>query len=165
MGESVYLVQCAPCHGINGEGMNGAATNLTAWGNEQGILDTIEFGSKGMNYPMGEMAGGLVDKDMAKAIAAYMYQDIAKLGKAKNPLLVETGRENWATCAACHGEDGKGMGGMSPDLTTYGHVAFVEEVFTKGKNGFIGQMPTFMDGRMTKVQKDAVSTYVLSLSK
>lgn len=29
MGESTYLVQCAPCHGVDAEGINGKAHNLT----------------------------------------------------------------------------------------------------------------------------------------
>jgi len=29
MGESVFLVQCAPCHGVDAEGIEGKAQDLT----------------------------------------------------------------------------------------------------------------------------------------
>lgn len=68
-------------------------------------------------------------------------------------------------CAACHGEDGKGMEGMAPDLTKYGSADFVVDVLNRGKLGFIGKMPAFNDGRLTDIQKRAVGEYVISLSK
>jgi cytochrome c oxidase cbb3-type subunit 3 len=165
MGEDVYLVQCAPCHGITADGMNGKATDLTAWGNEQAIVDVIVNGAKGLNYPLGEMPAGLLDEQSAKAVAAYMYQEVSKAGQASDPSLVAMGEALWPTCAACHGEDGAGMMGQSPDLTAYGKPAFVVDVLNRGKVGYIGNMPAFNDGRLTSVQKEAVGTYILSLSK
>ena len=164
MGEGVYLVQCAPCHGITADGMEGKSANLSAWGTEQAIAEVIVKGAKGSNYPLGEMPAGLLDAESAKAVAAYVVQEIAG-GKSKNGALVETGRALWATCAACHGPDGKGMGDMSPNLAIYGKPAFVAEVLNRGKKGMIGDMPAFNDGRLTAVQKEAVGTYILSLRK
>jgi len=79
--------------------------------------------------------------------------------------LVESGKALWATCAACHGDDGKGMAGSAPDLSVYGNAKFVVNVLGTGKKGTIGNMPKFNDGRLTNVQKIAVGTYVSSLSK
>lgn len=165
MGEGVFLVQCAPCHGVTGDGMNGKAMNLTKWGNEEAIVATILNGSKGANYPLGEMPAGLLDAESAKAVAAYVMQEVSSVKKAKNLALVETGKALWATCAACHGEDGKGMAGSAPDLSTYGDAKFVANVLSTGKKGMIGNMPQFNDGRLTNVQKIAVGTYVSSLAK
>jgi cytochrome c oxidase cbb3-type subunit 3 len=138
---------------------------LTAWGNEQAIVDVIVNGAKGLNYPLGEMPAGLLDEQSAKAVAAYMYQEVSKAGQASDPSLVAMGEALWPTCAACHGEDGAGMMGQSPDLTAYGKPAFVVDVLNRGKVGYIGNMPAFNDGRLTSVQKEAVGTYILSLSK
>ena len=167
MGESVFLVECIACHGINAKGINGVARDLTAWGNEAGIVDTIMHGSKGLDYPMGEMlenGGGMLSGDVvsqAKAIAAYISQDLSGIKTTKNPDLVAQGKEQFAaTCAACHGEDGKGMEGSSPDLTTYGTSKFVIDVLNRGKHGVIGQMPKFNDGRLTDIQKRAVGEYI-----
>lgn len=167
MGESVFLVECIACHGINAKGINGVARDLTAWGNEAGIVDTIIHGSKGLDYPMGEMlenGGGMLSDDVAgqaKAIAAYIAQDLSGIKTTKNPDLVAQGKERFAaTCAACHGEDGKGMEGSSPDLTAYGTSEFVVDVLNRGKHGAIGQMPKFNDGRLTDIQKRAVGEYI-----
>lgn len=165
MGEGVFLVQCAPCHGITGDGMNKKAANLNMWGSEKAIYDVIMEGSKGMNYPLGEMPAGMTDGATAKAIAAYMAKEISSIKTTENEHLVQQGKDAWVTCAACHGEDGKGMDGSAPDLTTYGSNKFVVDVLERGKKGFIGSMPTFKDGRLSNIQKEAVGTYVLSLSK
>jgi len=165
MGEGVFLVQCAPCHGVTGDGMNGKARNFSKWGNENAIVDTILNGAKGSDYPLGEMPAGLLDAESAKAVAAYVMQDVSSVKKTSNPALVESGKALWATCAACHGDDGKGMAGSAPDLSTYGDAKFVANVLGMGKKGAIGNMPKFNDGRLTNVQKIAVGTYVSSLSK
>ncbi|WP_331774610.1 cbb3-type cytochrome c oxidase N-terminal domain-containing protein [Sulfurospirillum sp. 1612] len=162
MGEGVFLVQCAPCHGITGDGMNGKAADLTKFGTEQFIVNVVLHGSKGQGYPLGEMPAGMLDESSAKAVAAYITQDISKTG-TKHPELVETGKALFATCAACHGADGKGMGGSAPDLANFNKAGFVVSILNHGKKGVIGEMPAFNDGRLTKVQKIAVGTYVDSL--
>lgn len=168
MGKGVFFVQCAPCHGLTGDGMDGKAQDLTTWGSEDFITHTIINGAKGSNYPLGEMPKGEdlgVDAQSAKAIAAYMVENISKTGKSKNPDLVATGEALWATCASCHGEDGKGMDGMAPSIANYGKAQFVVDVLNRGKNGAIGNMPAFNDGRLTEIQKEAVGVYILSLTE
>lgn len=165
MGESVFLVQCSACHGITGDGIGGKAADLALWGSEEGIVDAILKGSKGLDYPMGEMPAGMADEEGAKAIAAYIAKEISGIKKTKNKNLVASGKELFAACAACHGEDGKGMEGMSPDLSKYGTASFVEDVLQRGKKGDIGAMPKFNDGRLNALQQKAVGEYVISLSK
>ena len=165
MGESVFLVQCSACHGITGDGIGGKAADLALWGSEEGIVDAILKGSKGLDYPMGEMPAGMADEEGAKAIAAYIAKEISDIKKTKNENLVASGKELFAACAACHGEDGKGMEGMSPDLSKYGTASFVEDVLQRGKKGDIGAMPKFNDGRLNALQQKAVGEYVISLSK
>lgn len=165
MGESVFLVQCSACHGITGDGINGKAADLAVWGSEEGIYNAIINGSKGLEYPMGEMPAGMADEEGAKAIAAYIAKEISGIKKTKNENLVASGKELFAACAACHGEDGKGMEGMSPDLSKYGTASFVEDVLQRGKKGTIGAMPKFNDGRLNALQQKAVGEYVISLSK
>ena len=165
MGESIYLVQCSACHGITGDGIGGKAANLQIWGSEKGIVETILNGSKGLDYPMGEMPAGLADADGAKAIAAYVAKEISAIKSTKNENLVATGKELYAACASCHGEDGKGMDGMSVDLSKYGSASLVADVLNHGKKGAIGTMPKFNDGRLNEIQQSAVGEYVISLSK
>lgn len=165
MGESIYLVQCSACHGITADGINGKAADLTAWGSEKALVDVILNGSKGLDYPMGEMPGGMADEEGAKAIAAYIAKELSGIKKTSNEDLVEVGRAQFAVCASCHGDDGKGMDGMSPDLTKYGTSEFVMDVLRRGKKGAIGAMPKFDDGRLNDIQQKAVGEYILSLSK
>lgn len=165
MGEGIYLVQCSQCHGISGDGINGKSRDLTKWGNEAGLVDIIKHGSKGLEYPLGEMTPGLVeDKDIV-AVAAFVASEVSAIKATKNPHLVEQGREAYAICTSCHGMDGKGMDGNAPDITKYGTSDFVVDVLNRGKHGYIGQMPSFTDGRLSDTQKRAVGEYITSLAK
>ncbi|MDD3462706.1 MAG: cbb3-type cytochrome c oxidase N-terminal domain-containing protein [Sulfurospirillaceae bacterium] len=163
MGKGIFLVQCAPCHGVLGDGMDAKAADLTYWGGEDAVVEAILKGVKGSHYPLEEMPAGLLDEASAKAVTAFMMKEINVKKSTKNPDLVETGRPLWATCSACHGEDGKGMGGMSADISLYGTPEFIANVLNLGKKGLIGDMPKFTDDRLTKVQKLAVGTYIQSL--
>jgi cytochrome c oxidase cbb3-type subunit 3 len=151
MGESIYLVQCSQCHGNTGDGLSGKAADLQKWGKKEGVLLTIENGSKGLGYPMGEMPGGMAQGADAEEIAAYVAGGM----KGEQPA-------SFAACASCHGEDGKGMDGQSPDLTTYGQVEFVSHVLQNGKKGMIGHMPAFKS-MITPVQAKALTAYIQSL--
>lgn len=169
MGESIYLVQCAACHGIDGSGIDGKAADFTLWGSEKGAVEYTTSGSKGLGYDAGEMlamAGGtLENQNEINQAVAYMMKHVSASGKSvKNS--IGNGEEIWnSSCIACHGEDGKGMNGFGPDLTIYGTPKFVLDVLNRGKNGYIGDMPNFNDGRLTDIQKLAVATYVTSLSE
>lgn len=166
MGEGIFSVQCSQCHGITADGMNGKAQNLNIWGSEEGIINVIKHGSKGMNFPGGEMPAaadlGVAEEDIA-AIAAYVAKELSAIKKTTNEDLVAKGKEAYATCSACHGEDGKGQDGLYPDLTKYGSAAFVVDVLNSGKQGFIGTMPSFTI--LNNTQKEAVGEYVINLSR
>lgn len=165
MGSGIFLTQCSACHGVTANGMNGKSADLSVWGSESAIVDVILKGSRGLNYPGGEMPGGLVDEDGAKAIAAYMAKEISAIKTTKNEALVEQGKELYiASCTMCHGEDSKGMDGTFPDLTAYGSSAFVVDVLMRGKSGEIGVMPKF-DTMLNPIQQKAVGEYILSLSR
>jgi len=157
MGEGVYLVQCSPCHGIDATGIEGKAQDLTTWGHKEAIANTIKNGSKGQGYSLGEMPAGLLqDEGEINAVAEYVANGLKGNGK---------GAEVYQNaCASCHGPDGKGMGGMAPDLTAYGTPAFVASVLQRGKKGDIGTMPSFK-GMLTPIQQKAVGAYILSLGK
>ncbi|WP_257906102.1 cytochrome c oxidase CcoNOPQ, cbb3-type, membrane-bound monoheme cytochrome c subunit III [Campylobacter lari] len=171
MGKNIFLVQCSSCHGITGDGINGKAQNLNIWGSEEGLIEVITKGSKGMNYPMGEMlsaADNGIDEADIPAIAAYVASEISAVKKTENPQLIAKGKELFVTCTVCHGEDGKGtIDGqlVAPDLTKYGNAEFVVDVLNRGKAGSIGVMPHFNNGLLNELQKEAVSEYVISLSR
>lgn len=152
MGESIFLVQCAPCHGVDAEGINGKAQDLTQRMSKEQVLSVIEKGSTGLSFPMGDMPAGMASGEDAKVIATW----ISNGAKGTPPA-------QFAACASCHGADGKGMAGMSPDLTTYGDT-LVKNVLNSGKKGLIGTMPSF-NGRLTDTQIKAVGTYLRSIGE
>lgn len=179
MGTNLFLVQCSPCHGITGDGINGKAQNLGIWGSEEFIALVVKNGSQGLgadaegnSYLMPVMQNaadlGLSDDDV-KAVAAYVALKVSAIKKTANEGLVDMGELVYTeTCVTCHGEDGTGIIGgeaMAPDLTKYGSAAFGVEVLNRGKNGSIGSMPKFDTNILNDIQKEAVSEYVISLSR
>ena len=152
MGESVFLVQCAPCHGVDAEGINNKAQNLVTRMSKEQVLDVIKNGQSGLNYPLGAMPAGMASGDDANVIATW----IASGSKGTPP-------SQFAACSSCHGEDAKGMGGMSPDLTAYTNT-LVSKVLDTGKKGVIGEMPSFKN-RLTQTQVKAVATYINGLGE
>ena len=150
MGESIFLVQCAPCHGTTGDGLSGKAQDFGARMTKEQILYTIKNGQNQLGYPMGAMPPGMASGKDAEDIAAY----IAGGMKGEQPAA-------FATCASCHGADGKGNNGMAPNLAEY-DATLVSHVLEHGKKGEIGRMPSFKT-RMTEVQEKALTEYIQSL--
>ena len=152
MGEGVFLVQCAPCHGIAGDGIDGKAQGFDKRMTEEQVLHIIANGQKGMGFPMGEMPAGMAQGDDAKAIAKW----IAGGMKGEKPA-------SFAACASCHGEDGTGNNGQAPNLKDYDDP-LVQHVLEHGKQGLLGTMPSFK-GRLTDVQEKAVAAYIRSIKE
>lgn len=151
MGESVFLVQCAPCHGETGDGMSGKAHDLTSRIGKDQVLDVIKNGSNQLGFAMGAMPPMLAQGADAEAIATYVAGGMQGTAPAA-----------FATaCASCHGADGKGNNGMAPNLATYDET-LVSNVLEHGKKGAIGAMPSFKT-RLTPVQEKALATYIQTI--
>ncbi len=150
MGESIFLVQCAPCHGSTGDGLSGKAHDFTNRMSKTQLLDVIKNGSNQLGYPMGAMPPMMAQGADAEAIATY----IAGGMQGEQPA-------SYGACASCHGADGKGMAGMSPDLTVFDET-LVSNVIKNGKKGVLGTMPAYHD-RMTPVQMKALAAYIATL--
>jgi cytochrome c oxidase cbb3-type subunit 3 len=150
MGESVFLVQCAPCHGVTAEGIEGKAQDLTKRISKESVLYTIEHGANNFKsvYP-GGMPAGMASGADAQAIAEY----VAGGFKGEAP-------SGWATCAGCHG-DGTGIPMVGPNLKTYTND-LVKTVLYNGKKSSIGTMPKF-GKRLSDTQIKAVATYLRSI--
>ena len=150
MGESIFLVQCAPCHGTTGDGLSGKAHDFTTRMSKAQVLDVIKNGSNQLGYPMGAMPAGMAQGADAEAIAEYVAGGM----KGEQPA-------SFATCASCHGADGNGMNGMAPNIADYDET-LITNVVKNGKKGALGTMPAFHD-RMTPVQTKALATYIKAL--
>jgi len=152
MGESIFLVQCAPCHGETGDGLSGKAQDFSSRFKKEQILAVIKNGQDQLKYPMGAMPAGMAQGKDAEAVAEY----IAGGMKGDAPAA-------WGTCAGCHGQDGKGNGGNAPDLAGYDEP-LIKHILANGKHGAIGQMPAF-PGRFTPVQQKALAAYIATLKQ
>ena len=150
MGESVFLVQCAPCHGVDAEGISGKAQDLTHRISKEQVLSVIKNGSQGLGYPMGAMPPLMATGADAEAIATYVAGGL----KGEAPAA-------FAACSSCHGPDGKGMGGMAPNLVEYDDV-LIAKVLENGKKSSIGTMPSFK-GRLNETQSKALTKFLNSI--
>ncbi|SFV54482.1 Cytochrome c oxidase subunit CcoP [hydrothermal vent metagenome] len=148
MGESIFLVQCQQCHGATGDGLSGRAQDFTSHRSKEEVLAIINNGQNALGAFPGGMPAGMASGADAEAIAAY----VAGGFKGEKPAA-------FATCASCHGENGKGMPMVAPSINGYA----VHNALAKGKKGKIGRMPAF--GTMiTPVQEKALTAYVQSLA-
>jgi len=152
MGESIFLVQCAPCHGTTGDGLSGKAQDFGARMTKEQILHVINNGQNQLGYPMGAMPPGMASGEAAEKIATW----IASGAKGTPPA-------EFAVCASCHGADGRGNNGMAPNIVAY-DLALVQHVLEHGKKSMIGKMPSFKT-TITPIQEKALAEYLQSLSK
>ena len=160
MGESIFLVNCAPCHGVTGDGMDGKAADLNSRISSDSVLKVLENGSN--NGFMGEGISmpsySWLSNAEKKSVADYVSNGFK--GNSK-------GSEVFATnCAMCHGADGKGIAFLAPNLNNF-TPDLVKAILQHGKKGAIGQMPSFKieDMRLTETQQKAVGTYISNLNE
>ena len=153
MGQSVFLVQCAPCHGVDAEGINGKAANLTKRIARESVLYTINNGANNFKsaYPGGMPAGMASGKD-AQEIATYVAGGLKGTAPA-----------SFAACASCHGENGEGMPYVAPNIKAFSDNV-VATILKNGKHSTIGKMPSF-DGRLSDTQVKAIANYLRSIGE
>ncbi len=152
MGESIFLVQCAPCHGETGDGLSGKAQDFSKRFTKDQVLAVIKNGQHMLKFPLGAMPAGLAQGKDAEAVAQYVANG-----------LKGTAPTAWTTCAGCHGPDGKGNGGTAPSLAGY-NLPLVQHVLANGKTGTLGHMPAF-PGRFTPVQEKALAAYLSTIKE
>jgi cytochrome c oxidase cbb3-type subunit 3 len=154
MGESTYLVQCAPCHGVDAEGINGKAHNLTKRFSKDQVVHVIKNGANSLKtaYPAGMPPMMLTEEKDINEVAEY----VAGGFKGEQPAM-------YAVCAGCHGANGEGMAFVAPNIKAFDD-AIVTAVLTDGKKGNIGMMPSFK-GRLNETQEKALAAYIRSLGE
>ena len=152
MGQSIFLVQCAPCHGVDAEGIAGKAQDLTKRISKEQVEYTIRNGSNHLTeaYPGGMPPMMLSEDADIKEVSAY----VANGFKGEQPAA-------YATCAACHGDNGEGMPMVGPNIKSYDD-SLVTVVLKQGKKGLLGHMPSFNE-RLNETQEKALASYIRSL--
>lgn len=164
IGERLFSNNCAQCHGSDARGNKGFP-NLTDndWlggGTPEIIKATIINGRTGMMPPMAAAVGTSSD---VKNVAQYV---LSLSGSPHDSVQASLGKEKFAACGACHGNDGKGIQAIgAPNLTDdiwlhgYGESAILAMV-NDGKNNV---MPPQGD-KFTEAQIHVLASYVWSLS-
>ena len=166
LGERLFMNNCSQCHGSDARGSK-SYPNLTnanaAWLGERGgdhIVQTVTNGRIGVMPPLGAAIGG--DPEISE-LAHYV---LSLSGSPHNEIKAFSGKARFATCAACHGVDGKGNKALgAPNLTDdywlhgWGEAAIANII----KNGRNNVMPA-QAPKLTAEQIHVVAAYVLSLS-
>lgn len=163
-GKRLFLTYCSQCHGSGGEGSRdfpNLTDNEWLWGGEpERIKASITNGFAGEMPALGDAVGG---EQGAREVAHYV---LSLGGRPHDPALAAAGKEKYAVCAGCHGEDGKGNADAGfPNLTDaasrFGNTeAAIVESILKGRQG---GMPSQAHLGETKIH--LLAAYVLSLSK
>jgi len=164
IGERLFINNCAACHGSDARGSKGFP-NLTdsdwLWGGTfADIQKTIAEGRNGVMPPMAAAIGG---GENVRNVAHYV---MSLSGSPHDSLAAQQGRAQFATCAACHGPEGKGNTAIgAPNLADkvwlhgWGEAAITGIV----SNGLNNQMPAHAS-RLTPEQVRVLAAYVWRLS-
>ena len=164
LGRRLFNDNCAACHGRGGKGNQRlGAPDLTDsdWlygGTGQDITTSIHDGRGGVMPPWASLGEDNVDNLVQYVLSlSGSPHDAAKAAVAK-PL--------FATCAACHGADGKGNQAVgAPNLTDHIwlHGGSVADIHTTIHDGRQGHMPAWSP-RLSDEQIHVLASYVYHLS-
>jgi cytochrome c oxidase cbb3-type subunit III len=166
LGERIFMNNCAQCHGSDARGGNSypnLANGNAAWLGERSaahIVNTVTNGRTGLMPALGAVIGG--DEEI-RALAHYV---LSLSGSPHNGIKAYSGKKLYASCAACHGVDGKGNKALgAPNLADdYWLYGWGEESIVNAiRNGKNNVMPA-QAPKLSAEQIHVVAAYVLSLS-
>ncbi|MCW5636859.1 MAG: cytochrome-c oxidase, cbb3-type subunit III [Rubrivivax sp.] len=167
IGERLYLNTCAQCHGSDARGSKGFP-NLTLPAESRLATETAEQikavilnGRSGNMPPMAAAVGSAED---VRNVAHYV---LSLSGSPHNSVAAQLGKAKFATCAACHGPEGKGNKVLgAPNLTDkvwlygWGEQAIVEAI-TQGRAGVMPPQGKLL----TPEQVHVLAAYTWGLSR
>jgi cytochrome c oxidase cbb3-type subunit III len=164
VGERLFMNNCAQCHGSDARGSKGFPNLADAdWlygSTPDKIRETITKGRNGMMPPIANAVG---TSDDVKNVAHYV---LSLSNGPHDSVKAQLGKAKFGTCAACHGNDGKGNPAMgAPNLTDdvwlhgYGEQAIINMV----NNGKMNQMPA-QEGKLTEAQIHVLASYVWGMT-
>lgn len=164
MGKVLFEDNCAACHqrGAKGNVALGAPdlrdNDWLYGGTGNDIITSIHDGRSGVMPPWASLGA-----DNVKNLAQYV---LSLSGSPHDAARAAAGRPLFATCAACHGAEGKGNPALgAPNLTDHiwlhgGSVADIGKTIGEGRQG---HMPAWSP-RLSDDQIHMVAAYVYHLS-
>jgi cytochrome c oxidase cbb3-type subunit 3 len=176
-GRQLFGDNCAACHGRDGKG-RANYPDLTdddwLWGGGPQLIEQTMRVGINTRHPesrIGQMPAfgrdEVLDRDQVRSVAAYVYSlSHPDYSTADNVKRIQAGREVFlTTCAACHGEDGKGNRDVGAPNLTDAHWIYggdLDTIIASVHGGRQGHMPTW-DERLTKAEIRTVALYVHDL--
>jgi cytochrome c oxidase cbb3-type subunit 3 len=165
MGERLFVDNCAACHGRGGHGnvaLGAPSLSDDDWlygGSGKDILASIHDGRSGLMPPWASLG-----QDNVTNLAHYV---LSLSGSSHDQGRAVAGQPLFATCAACHGPQGKGNPALgAPNLTDriWLHGGRFEDVVRSIGGGRQGHMPAW-NKRLTDDQIRVLAAYVYHLSR
>lgn len=164
IGERLFLNHCAQCHGSDGRGARGFPNLADSDWQYGGTPDAIRVSIlEGRNAAMPGLAAVLGTDADVRNVAEYV---LSLSASPHDAVRAAQGKEKFAVCAACHGDEGKGNPLLgAPSLADRvwlygGSVESIVETITKGRNGV---MPAHRD-TLGETKVHLLTAYVWSLS-
>ena len=165
IGQRLFLSNCAQCHGSDAGGSRGfPSLRDRDWlygGEPEAIRTSIAEGRTGTMPPMAKAVG---DSEDVKDVAHYVLR---LAGRTSDNLRAHRGKAKFdASCAACHGANGKGNQQLgAPNLTDDvwlhgGSEAAIIETINKGRGGAMPAHKHFLDADKIHL----LTAYVFGLS-
>jgi cytochrome c oxidase cbb3-type subunit III len=165
LGERLFTNNCAQCHGSEGRGSK-SYPNLTnpnsAWLGARDSAHIVKTVTEGRIGVMPPMAAAVGDDEKIGELSQYI---LSLSGSTHDANKAAKGSAAFATCAACHGADGKGNKVLGAPNLTDGYWLYgsgeeaIRQSILKGRNNV---MPS-QAGKLSPDQIRIVSAYVLSL--
>jgi cytochrome c oxidase cbb3-type subunit 3 len=164
MGKVLFEDNCAACHQRSAKGnvvLGAPDLSDNDWlygGSGNDIITSIHDGRSGVMPPWASLGA-----DNVKNLAQYV---LSLSGSPHDAASAVAGKPMFATCAACHGAEGKGNPALgAPNLTDHiwlhgGSVADIEKTIGEGRQG---HMPAWSP-RLSDDQIHMVAAYVYHLS-
>ena len=176
-GRSLFGDNCAVCHGLKAKGGAGFPNLTTAswlWGGDpDAIAETIRVGinSPHSNTRVSQMpafgSNQIIPLADIEKVALYVRGlSDSSAAKTAAPGAIDAGKAIFAaSCAACHGDDGKGKTevgapNLSDKFSIYG--GDVESVWTSIWGGRQGHMPSW-EQRLSAVDRKILALYIIDL--
>jgi cytochrome c oxidase cbb3-type subunit III len=164
IGERLFMNNCAQCHGSDARGSKSfpnLADNDWNWGGEPAaIKETITNGRMGVMPPMAAAVGSAED---VNNLSHYV---LSLSGSPHDSVKATLGASKFASCAACHGADGKGNDAMgAPNLTdnVWLHGWGVDAITKIVNEGKTNAMPA-QNVLLTEQQIHVLTAYVWGMS-
>ena len=173
-GETIFAAKCAPCHGSTGLGDGPDAANLPNPVAALGSSDVARQATPAQWFAM--VSNGNLERYMPPfaSLSAPQRWDVVAyaLSLSVTPEMLAQGEAIYAaSCAACHGDSGKGDGpdastlnAMPVDFSDQAYMSQISaaEMFAAISQG-AGEMPAFAD-QLSEDERWAVTAYLRRLS-